>query len=230
MLSIDQLKSAIDHFEIQSILKSDFFENIKKPGKYDELFPTELSWSEYYEIPFKKLVVYLHEKAEYVYSKYPKPIKNEECLTLTAELFNLQFAALFSFDCLLLYGEYLNDFVAKAQHGDDAALLKGIRIDPLLLTGPTATKRLARAVITDDTPFLSELRLAMSGKTGKQANYLKKCRFILQVLHENNSLNHLTAEIADVLISLGAYSDSPNSQKNLDTLVRKFRQLKTISK
>ncbi len=136
-----------------------------------------------------------------------------------------------SLECLALHGCYLPDLVASVRdNGDDKALFDAVRIDPLAATSPTIAKRLGIAVAEGDESFLRLFRLAMQGKTGKQARFLKGFRFYLQVLHETGELERPIKEIRADVLKLRLYANGPSASKNVTELIRKFRKGKAISK
>lgn len=129
-------------------------------------------------------------------------------------------------DCLLIYGSYLSDLLAQARQGDQEALLNAIRIDPSVVTGRTASVFISSAVVLGDGEFLADLRKAMAGKTKKQAAYLQKFRFLMQVLHEADALGLPTKDISKLVFEVGAYARSPGAEKNVSELIRKAKKLK----
>lgn len=139
-------------------------------------------------------------------------------------------------ECLLIYGSYLNDLVADARKGDIKALLNAIRIDPSVVTGPTARNLISFAVISGDQGFIDEIRKAMSGKTAKQSKYLNEFRLLMQILHELNELDRPTKEIMELVLEVGAYDTSGErgftAEKNIRELILKAKTAKknTISK
>ena len=140
-------------------------------------------------------------------------------------------AMLGSIESLVLYGFYLSELLWQFKsNGNDGALFKAITIDPTIIGAHIASHRLAQAAATKDEEFFFKLRSALKGKTGNQARYLTKFRFLMQVLLEQGDGNLPTAEIRKLAIHLGAYAESPSAEKNLDELIRKFRKNKTISK
>jgi hypothetical protein len=136
-----------------------------------------------------------------------------------------------SFECLVLYGYYINDLLALVrEQDDDEALFKAIRVDPGVLTSATAAHRISCAVVRGEKEFFNSLRNALEGKTGDQARYLRKFRLLMQVLSEQGLLDRPTADIRSLVFELDVYADNPNAEKNLNELIRKFRKQKTISK
>ena len=91
-----------------------------------------------------------------------------------------------SVQCILLFGCYLNELVARVrEHQDDKALFNVLRIDPTAIGCVSILRRMSRATLTNDRKFAARLRAALSGKMKKreQANY-QKMRLILLVLSE----------------------------------------------
>lgn len=129
-------------------------------------------------------------------------------------------------DCLVIYGSYLNDLIADARKGDLEALLRAIRIDPSVVTGSTARNLISFAVIAGDQGFIDEVRKAMAGKTGKQAAYLKKFRFLMQLLHEVGALGLPTKQLSELMFELGAYDKRPSAGKNVSELILKAKAMK----
>ncbi|MDP2265545.1 MAG: hypothetical protein Q8J70_03240 [Thiobacillus sp.] len=126
----------------------------------------------------------------------------------------------------MIYGSYLNDLIAEAKIGNLEALLKAIRIDPSAVTGPTVRNFLSVSVITGDNDFVNEVRKAMAGKTGKQAAYLKKFRFLMQLLHEVGALGLPTKALSDLVFKVGAYDRRPSAEKNVAELILKAKAMK----
>ncbi|OZA27189.1 MAG: hypothetical protein B7X93_09450, partial [Hydrogenophilales bacterium 17-61-9] len=71
-----------------------------------------------------------------------------------------------------------------------------------------------------------------AGKTGKQAAYLRKFRFLMQLLHEVGALGLPTKELSELVFKLGAYDRHPSAEKNVSELILKAKAMKknTISK
>lgn len=138
-----------------------------------------------------------------------------------SDLLAAYLAVQFNLQSLMLYGRYLNDFVAQARDGDDPALFKAIRVDLSVVSTPTAAQRIGRAVFEDDQPFIADLRKAMAGKTGNQAAYLRRFRFLMTALHEGGGLRLPTRELEALVFEVGVYKDGPGARKNVQELIRK---------
>lgn len=230
-----------ERLELQTLIE-------QQPEKFSEKFLTEgFAWAHLYEVPFLQLlfsfltVVGVDQEVARA-STHEKPI--EALLSLTDKIQDMEWsggsggkftpgdllgylhAIVGNLDCLVIYGSYLNDLIADAQKGNLEALVKAIRIDPTVVTGTLARNLISCAVITGDRGFIDEFRKAMAGKTGKQAAYLKKFRFLMQLLHEVGALGRPTKELSELVFKLGAYDRRPSAAKNVSELILKAKALK----
>lgn len=220
----------------------------KHPEKFSEKFlTTGFTWAHLYEVPFLQLlfsflaVVGVDKDVAHA-STQKEPVK--ALLSLTDKIQDMEWsggsggkftpgdllgylhAIVGNLDCLLIYGSYLNDLIADAKKGDLVALLKAIRIDASVVTGPTARNLISFSIVAGDQDFINEVRKAMAGKTGKQAAYLKKFRFLMQLLHEVGALGLPTKKLSDLVFSVGAYDRSPSAAKNVSELILKAKAMK----
>ncbi|MDB5852861.1 MAG: hypothetical protein JWR22_902 [Herminiimonas sp.] len=146
------------------------------------------------------------------------------------DLLGALYSLLGSVESVVLYGYYLNELLAMSfEDGDDEALFNAIRVDPMVVTSEKAAHRISVAVVKDDQRFLKSMQNALKGKTGKQARYLKKFKFLMQLLLEAGMLGKPNKEIRALALQLGAYANDPNAEKNLNAQILKFRKKKTIS-
>lgn len=226
----------------------------EKPEAFAEKFlTTGFTWAHLYEVPFPTLLLgFLAvagvDQAVAHALRQESPIKAALDLPSViqdmdwsggaggtfspGDLLGYLHAVTGNLDCLLIYGCYLNDLIGKAREGDMDSLLNAIRIDPSAVAGPTGSFFVSISVVEGDKTFLKAVGQAMSGKTGRQASYLKKFRFLMQVLREANELGRPTRELMELAFNVGAYARSPGAEKNVTELIRKARALKksTISK
>ena len=81
----------------------------------------------------------------------------------------------YSLFCILYYGCFLNELIARARAGDDEALFNAIRIDPTVIGCQSVIERISKARRLQDSDFLNELNKTESGVSAKlkQANYQK---------------------------------------------------------
>lgn len=239
LLLLPQLEK--ERQELQTLIE-------EKPEKFAEKFlTTGFAWAHLYEVPFLQLlraflaVAGVDQEVAHA-SRQAAPV--EALLNLTdtiqdmdwaggsegkftpGDLLGYLHAIVGNLDCLLIYGTYLNDLIADAKNGDPAAVLKAIRIDPSVVAGPTARHFLSIEVVTGDKAFTGEIRKAMAGKTGKQAAYLKKFRFLMQLLHEVGALGLPTKELSDLVFRVGAYDRRPSAEKNVSELILKAKAMK----
>lgn len=220
----------------------------QKPDRFAEHFLSKrFTWSHLYEQPFLQvlsgfLTVGGITDEVVQASRQNEPMKALEALVVEldqreweggkdgrytpGDLLGYLYALMGNLDCLLVYGSYLCELVAEARQGKVESLFKAIRIDPSIVTGPTATFYISAAVVAGDLDFLAEVRKAMAGKTGRQAHYLRRFRLLMQILHETNALGLPTREIEELVYELGAYDDRPGASKNVSELIRKARRLK----
>lgn len=220
----------------------------KQPEKFSEKFlTTGFAWAHLYEVPFLQLLFNFLAVAgldkEVVHaSNQEEPIK--ALLNVVEEVSDMEWAGgsggkfrpgdllgylhaiIGNLDCLVIYGSYLNDLIADAQKGNLEVLVKAIRIDPTVVTGTLARNLISFEVITGDHAFIDEFRRAMAGKTGDQAAYLKKFRFLMQLLHEIGALGHPTKELSELVFNLGAYDRRPGAGKNVSELILKAKAMK----
>lgn len=217
-----------------------------KPEKVDEFFKPGIAWGNTYDYSIKEqLAVFLAVAGLTDFflqaSKSSDPIAElaklddhpdyQEWNGGAGNQFELHhllgalYALMGTLECLMLYGYYLNELLSMAYElDDDEALFNAIRVDPLAITSETAAHRMSRAVVQADTQFLNQLQNALQGKTGKQARYLQKFKLLMQILLESGLLDRSNSEIRSLAFELDVYVDNPNAEKNLNALIRKFRQ------
>jgi hypothetical protein len=239
LLLLPQLEK--ERQELQALIE-------QKPEKFAEKFlTTGFAWAHLYEVPFLQLLpnflaVAGVDQAVAHASRQEAPV--EALLNLPETIRDLEWAGgsggnftpgdllgylhamVGNLECLLIYGSYLSDLIADAKNGDPEALLKAIRIDSSVVTGPTARHFLSVAVVTGNKGVTDEIRKAMAGKTGKQAAYLKKFRFLMQLLHEVGALGLPTKEISELVFNVGAYERHPSAEKNVSELILKAKAMK----
>lgn len=218
-----------------------------KPEKLGSLITSGFAWAHLYEAPFPQflnaflVVTGLRQEVARV-SQVPEPVKALHASLIqaddvewtrgeggkysTGDLVGYLHALIGNLDCLLIYGQYLNDLIVQARQGDLEALFKAIRIDPSVVTTALARNLICISVIAGDNAFIEEVRKAMAGKTGKQARYLQRFRFLVQVLREADALGLPTKQIEALMLDLKAYEDLPGASKNLSELIRKAKRLK----
>lgn len=220
----------------------------EKPEAFVEKFlATGFTWAHLYEVPFPKLltgflavagvdqlVVRASEQEAPIKAALDLPNAIEDMewsggtggIFTPGDLLGYLHAVTGNLDCLLIYGCYLNELIAEARQGDMGSLLKAVRIDPSVVAGPTASFLVSVSVVEGDKLFLKAVGAAMSGKTGRQARYLKKFRLLMQALHEADELGRPTRELMELAFSVGACNREPGAEKNVSELIRKAKKLK----
>lgn len=256
-LTADQLLAVLQWIPmLDNILATIRSKLVQQPSRLDEIAPEGVSWAHYYEESIEhhlaQLFVLMNEHETLIaVSEMHDPqqilldcIANDEddghLLSGGAsieqqeqfpQMFEAYLAILASFECLTIYGSYIHELVARARTHDpqgDKALLQAIRIDPSVASGPTAAKRIARAVLLDEGAFLRDVGLALEGKTGNQANYLRKLRLSLKLLSESGALHGSEVALARKLVELEIYEPGPTAVKNASELIRKFKNINAI--
>ncbi|MEM4988795.1 hypothetical protein V8G57_15485 [Collimonas sp. H4R21] len=252
-LSIDQIRQLIQFVPFLEQARPELAALMAaKPEKAAQFFKPGVAWGNAYDYPIEEqlaLFLAVAGLTDFVVqaAKAPDPMaelaklddhpeyqewaggagKQFEIHDLLGALYGL----FGTFECLMLYGYYLNELLAIANsQGNDEALFNAIRVDPVAITSETAAHRISRAVVQADAKFFSGLQNALLGKTGKQARYLQKFKVLMQILLESGLLDRPNAEIRSLAFELDVYADNPGAEKNLNELIRKFRHKKTIPK
>lgn len=252
-LSIQQIQQIMSLFPILEQARPELAEIINaKPERQSEFLKPDLAWGALYEIPINNQLAAFSEVAgfnDFLSNAASSPDPHAELLKLDDHpdyqewnggtdqkykihhLLGVLYSLAGTIESLLLYGFYINELLAQViENNDDEALFKAIRVDPIVITTKTAAHRIACASVTADKRFFEELQKALQGKTGGQARYLKRFKFLMQLLLEAGQLNLPTSVIRDLALELDTYSNNPSADKNLDELIRKFKKMKTISK
>lgn len=218
----------------------------EKPEQFaQQFFSSGFVWAHLYEMPYSQLVNgYLQvcgltqDVADIAKQARPaqslaqliedveRPWLGTEKGFTHGDLLGYLHAIVGNLECLVIYGEYLNDLMTRAKSGDWQALFKAIRIDPTVVTAPFVRALLSSAVVAGDRELIEAVRKAMAGKTGRQAAYLKRFRLLMQILHEIGELGMPTKKIESLVLELGAYDDQPGASKNVSELIRKAKRMK----
>lgn len=110
---------------------------------------------------------------------------------------------------LMAYGVYLNDLIAQVRAGDDASLMKAVRIDATVIGCPSVVRRVSEAALEGDHRFVAKLKNAIGGKLAKQeqANF-RKMRLVLRVLHDTGAGRLSDDQLYDLFVKeLDLYPD-----------------------
>ena len=102
---------------------------------------------------------------------------------------------------LLQYGEFLNDLVQRVGEGDDDALFRAIRIDPLAIQAWPIAGRIGMAHLLDDRAFLDKLGKAITRtKPIRPKAQYDDLRLALALLEEARGLDQMSADELDCLL------------------------------
>jgi hypothetical protein len=248
----DQLRELITWLPAMDTLMSELETTLAANSeRFDELAPGGVRWADAYEMPLAEMVaeaaIALRQSSFFVeaaQTEDPEQTVLDALPAKRSEPFDVpdgenQFADIFawvcairkSFECLMLYGRYINDLVAIGKDGGpegDKALCDAVRIDRSVLTGATAAARLNRALVLGDEGFLADLRNALEGRTGKQAAYLKGFRVVIQALADGGALDLPNQELVQLMLDIGAYADVAGADKNVAELIRKAKKMHAI--
>lgn len=254
-LTADQLLTALQWLpEIETIQADVQKTLLADPDSVAKMAPKGFRWSGAYELTFEEhlaRIVILIGKADFIAaaarSADPAEVlmadigqdQDVEALQLgvvgeahgAPYLIGLLWALIRSFEAVALYGRYIHQLLAEARsdHPDrDKALFSAIRVDPAVVTGETAARRISTALVMDDRPFLDGLQLAMQGKTGDQVAYLRKFRLAIKMLSESGGIGNSPTALARRLVDLGIYPDGPSAVKNAAELIRKAKKANAI--
>ena len=252
-LTVDQMEEVLKLIPVLEVQRKELVGLFSVGSKKSaEMLAPGLAWADLYQIPFEKMIEYYLDvsslrKFALDISRSADPYEELKKLDSHPDyqdwnggtdglygpqhLVGILFCICASLESLLLYGEYVSNLLANfLNQSDDHSLFKAVRIDPSVITTRVVSQRVALAVATGDGIFFRNLQNAFKGKTGKQARYLKKFRFLMQVLTDQGQQDLPAAEIRALAIHLDAYADTSGAEKNLTELIRKFRKNKTISK
>lgn len=130
-----------------------------------------------------------------------------------ADVFAISYASQASWNCVNIYGHYLNDLVKQVRDGKDLqdnAFFYAVSIDRTVLCCPTFTARLSRAEFFGEKRFMLRLTKATKGKPHIALMQHRDLRGVLQFLHEMKALASLTLDEADLLFiqELKLYQDA----------------------
>jgi len=248
-LTLDQLRMLIallpELDRLHSEMPAVFAE---KQEKLDTVLTPGFFWSQFYELPIEehmealtviaglapnlKAAVVSDDPQQFLIDNLKDGIQDWqggfEGRFEKKHLYSVAYSTKYTLDCLVVYGFYINEFIAQVRQGNDAALFKAIRIDPTVASCPTAADRISRAVMEQDETFLHDLHNAFGGKTGDQASHLKHFRFVMQALREGGALEKSNNELIQLVFDLGLYDDVAGSEKNVRELIRKSKKKQSI--
>lgn len=158
---------------------------------------------------------------------------------MLAAILGLALSVQNSLRCLLVFGCYLNDLIARVRTGGpdaDKAMIQAIKIDATVLGCVSVVQRVSRAVLEDNKPLLRKVNNALGGQLTKreQRNY-QNMRMVLQVLHESGT-HHLSQDdlyrlfVEELeLVQGDRDSDEGDVANNLRQFAYQFMKQKPVS-
>jgi hypothetical protein len=178
-LSIDHLRQLIAFVPILEQARPEFAQLIaEKPDKGAQLLKPGMAWGVVYDHTLvEQLACFLAVAGltDYVVEASKSADPYAELLKLDDhpdyqewdgglgkqfefhQLLGSLYALIGSFECLVLYGYYINDLLALVrEQKDDDALFKAIRIDPGVMTSETAAHRISCAVVRGEKEFFQQ--------------------------------------------------------------------------
>ena len=130
---------------------------------------------------------------------------------------------------IMVYKRSLCSLIEEARAGNDDSLFDAIRLDRTIVTGPSATVRLARAELLGEKRFFQRLLKALKGPSQKHWENYKDLRYSLAILRDlglndlsDSQLEHLLVDV------LGVYPKSYSARKNLRKQYYESKKIKTL--
>lgn len=132
---------------------------------------------------------------------------------------------------IMLFKRSICSMIEEARAGgpnSDSCLLNAIRVDPTVITCPTASKRLAEAAWLGDKRFLIRARSALKGPLKKHWEGYRDLRYSLVLLRDmglklsDQELEHLLVKVLKV------YPDTPSARKNLRKQYYESQKIKSL--
>lgn len=200
-------------------------------NKIEKLLPPDFSWAILYELEVKQLFIlnlaalgvldklmqayrdgldlnqYLMDEAIREAKHFDSDAEDDWSgghggLFTEADVFAISYASQASWNCVSIYGHYLNDLVKQVRDGEDLldnAFFYAVNIDRTVLCCPTFTARLSRAEFFGEKRFMLRLTKATKGKPHIALLQHQDLRAVLQLFHEMKTLSTFTLDEADLL-------------------------------
>lgn len=198
-------------------------------AKVETLLPPDFAWAFLYELEAKQMFILNlaaqglldmleqahrdgHNLNQYLLEKsiLEAEGKGEEIewagghggLFTEADIFAITYATQASWNCVGIYGHYLNNLVKQVRDGNDPldnSFFYAVSIDRTVLCCPTFTARLSRAEFFGEKKFMLRLTKASKGKPHVALLQHQDLRAVLQLLHEMQTLSSFTLDDADLL-------------------------------
>jgi hypothetical protein len=155
---------------------------------------------------------------------------DEECKEAAPFLIALGAAYYRTIKSFFYFGCSLNALVARARSGDDASLLKAIRVDPGVITGPTGAARLNQAALHGEKTFLTALGSAMTRPPKKRKGIYNEIRVVMSIIADAGGKPSDRDLVALFCDELKMYSPAGYPEKGLRKLMREVELPSTTDK
>lgn len=141
-----------------------------------------------------------------------------------------------NFECFAGYQVSINQLLKEAGQGSDESLFKAINIDTSVACTVTASKRISRALITDDGEFFEHLSRAVKGSYSKKpANKYAALNFFIYLIQstpgsvlDEEALHDLFTLDLPLYPDVNRYKDSPGSlKKQLERTRHRVKDIKS---
>lgn len=228
--------------------------------KVEKLLPPDFSWASLYELEVKQMFILnlaalgLLDKMlqahrdgldlnQYLMDESIRESENESDvvewsgghgdLFTKADVFAITYASQASWNCVSIYGHYLNDLVKQVRDKKDPLdnfFFYAVSIDRTVLCCPTFAARLSRAEFFGEKRFMLRLTKATKGKPHVALMQHRDLRAVLQLFHEMKTLTSFTLDDADILFikELKLYQDGGDDPaRSLMRFIQRWKADKT---
>ena len=148
----------------------------------------------------------------------PSKAQAEKLRLVQADILGKGWSMFNSLHCVLYYGCFLNELIARVRTGDDKALFDAVRIDSTVVGCKPVIERISKATLLRDACFFDRLKNAINGKMSKrEQDNFQKMRLVFEILHEKGATRLNDRQLQQLFVEeLRLYS------KDNDKALRKF--------
>lgn len=188
-------------------------------------------WHKCYEYPPKKLTAVL-----LVCFGVPEKIPPKDCDLAVWDsqrpgnisrgtAFGVMLAQLHDLECYARYGLHMYELLKRGNQGNEKAFLKALEVDGAVANCKVFAKRLNRARIRKEDPFLKDFAKKVSSSNNRHALHRKLMRHTLRMLESSDSLSRFSnKELADLFRELDIGSATADQSDSIKTLVANWRK------
>lgn len=167
----------------------------------------------------------IYGKVSRHFNERPNPTNEDlEVLRPSLPTLSASFIAMeYSLYCVLYYGCFLNDLIARVRADDDEALFDAIRVDPMVVGCRPIIERISKARRLQDKDFLNELKKTQSGvsEKRKQINF-QKMRLVLKVLADAGATRLSDRQLHELFIEELKLYTANSKGGGVEKALRKF--------